>query len=1673
MKKLLLSVSAIAMLAGFGGEVHAEKETQYEEKLPYRLKDPNWEKFHKGDSGKWPLPSAPTHSTGIYSMASLAGIDYKEDKNKFFDVTSQYKSSGDSEVYYKSNPSTPVTMALPMGSKYGKSVGGDTTIEYRFNDTQTSAFNGTVINDQLVLDNSQGQWLVTNGYYSRPNVLDGISSLGSTIKTGPLETSPWGKADTLVKPEDFLMSLSKSVYGVQQSRPVYISTTPYRLAKKVVWKVTNPKDSKGKCGPIKWTYTTGEWKTQNVKNVTSKWSNTSAPACGNTKIIDRGEYIVHPEGYLNNVWYRYNKDQNSFVSSNVYELYFAKLLQKGILNTDEAFAIATPNASFQSNKEKAGAFTFNESYANKYFNEYHNYGKTTAGKRYQYPSWAPELGALYTNPDVSKLPLGTNLTDKTIALSKSGGKTLYEKALGSGYKIEGTNKLGVTQINSNSATGSIMSRSSVQVIDALRLIEKVMRVEDGDMTATEAEIVSKKYGAMYLDSLEREDVQTVSYLLAKGILNFENYQEYSNLYSPLTQTFSYKLIYRVANKEARMKFTEITLTDTTDLPASFNEYKQEIVEADLSKLSSLNSVTKNGSLVSDATGEPLTVLSDINFSTSLVNLPATTTNDVAKRVLVKADIDDPLKYLYRNMPLVSVDANGKAVRMGNNLAIFQSPQRDLYNDVNSSKSRHVGVNSIVYNPNTERYDLQFYVYAESQETATAFIKANLKTRLSGVTTTKTDKSSTSLRTGTITPTRANEINNSITSNGDLATNKDFGLTAFSNVNTSIVGNTLVKGPITSMVSGKKLTSVDAITKLTNTTAKESIGNKAVVTVNSSQIKKKKTKVVDQSGKKVGYTNMIHTKVSSKPATKGKGDITEKLDLYNLSILASSDSLITQDQTFTFKRGKTTKKVKGTVVLSWSLDLPTAEEQNKIIGNSVKPYVNDQAKASWIFTKPTNPDLLKVWNYNVGLNNALLKTLSKNNLNIPSGYFTPKLDILVDSVNTIQYKNNNKYTSKDISLKEMAQIRNNFLDKVSENLPSSWVNKYIGSIALANHVSGNKVPKDVAKYIDKSKSNSRRTYYKTGGLLRGVSIPKGNVVWSYLVFDQDKKVDYSDGYFARHTNTNDVGLHTIFSTRSGLKFYGHHSAIRGEGAIPRLYLPFAKDNFNNIYANVDKFSYFYKSPLLHEYNPNDAGTASGSTVKFNKKKWKVANETEALYDLYSTDMIQAVYKDGKLMSADGKATTPILKAIHKLNVKTFGGKQEKSVNATPFLKTRAFDFLPTQKTVGNNKFLYVRNGVLTPAKYTAVKTKKGVSYKLEKVTLKEGSTIYTPMFVTLSRAGWDASGETLEWSKSFIGAQYSAYTRGMLIQSLKEQILAKNSKNLVWSQKVKRGTLTIGRLKGTLNNGKVTYLVPYKDGMLSGSKVNKQSVVDEFNKNSDIVFVNGTVASSSQYIKDKKIAPYDPKVKGYDNTLVQTSGKLQLATGTKVRDYSPNLAINTISLTGIVMDGVRFLNNGMSSDSTDYKMYQYQNVKPPAIVSPFAEGNPPVLNNENAIVADVASTFEGLPSALDTFDSLQDYLDAIARDNFWMSVLRGVLGFFLLISILAPLAHVLAYAPISNVFFNKMYDITGIDFLTIISFRAVSITSPELNTWIKTVKVSAMCGITPLVVFGLMKIYGMI
>lgn len=210
-------------------------------------------------------------------------------------------------------------------------------------------------------------------------------------------------------------------------------------------------------------------------------------------------------------------DYSVYVSPNVYESYYKDLVSSGVVDISE----------------------FSDSI---FIETYKTFGTTVEGKRFL-PSWSDSLG-LY---DV--------LSD-----SEPSGYSIQQgsSVLGSGFDVvkDGFN------VTINSKDSSWFFDEDLLTIDALTYIEKALRINEKEMTKTEADVITYKYGVKYINRVPNENKDTIKFLVAKGVLNFENEEEFSNLFKPLTGEFFRTLIYRIHNQNARYNFSSIQLTDS-------------------------------------------------------------------------------------------------------------------------------------------------------------------------------------------------------------------------------------------------------------------------------------------------------------------------------------------------------------------------------------------------------------------------------------------------------------------------------------------------------------------------------------------------------------------------------------------------------------------------------------------------------------------------------------------------------------------------------------------------------------------------------------------------------------------------------------------------------------------------------------------------------------------------------------------------------------------------------------------------------------------------------------------------------------------------------------------------------------------------------------------------------
>lgn len=191
-----------------------------------------------------------------------------------------------------------------------------------------------------------------------------------------------------------------------------------------------------------------------------------------------------------------------FVTPNVYELYFTTMLDKGFISINDFKNV-------------------------KFIKDYSDL------KTQNKPSWFYTTKPYFTLTGAQDNPLG-----QTLKVSNTGF-TCY----------------------SSFSEPNFFYSEIINKIDVYKLIEKILRTTERDMSETESNIISYKYGVDYLSYLDSDSKSCLMYLLAMGVVDFEDTTELEHLFEPMTVQDYLDVLYRVANKNARKDFSKVQLTD--------------------------------------------------------------------------------------------------------------------------------------------------------------------------------------------------------------------------------------------------------------------------------------------------------------------------------------------------------------------------------------------------------------------------------------------------------------------------------------------------------------------------------------------------------------------------------------------------------------------------------------------------------------------------------------------------------------------------------------------------------------------------------------------------------------------------------------------------------------------------------------------------------------------------------------------------------------------------------------------------------------------------------------------------------------------------------------------------------------------------------------------------------
>lgn len=617
-----------------------------------------------------------------------------------------------------------------------------------------------------------------------------------------------------------------------------------------------------------------------------------------------------------------------FITPNVYELYFKELLDKGIIDKE----------------------SFNDKNGKKFLADYEKLSSEKVAVA-NVP-WASELGLSFCQA----------------------------KSLGYSYKVE-------KDFHVTPKVPNYFKSEKIYTIDALHDVETLLRTTEKDMSKLEASIVSYKYGITYLSNLTEEDKNTVQYLIAKGILNYEDANELVNLYGVLDRETAYKILYRVANKDARLDFSTVTLTDNETswqakgygedhisiIRASAVPYVETVSKKGLKHLLNSGNTINEG----DSDDDPDSTESDefIDDLLTLFGNPKEVSAASKSYTVIKV-FDSIYNYTYENN-LISKMYTDESIRPSE-IADIKSEQ--ITNADNSV---------------SDVYVVTFNITAKSKKKAILYVdnKIGLDSNLVshqviGYSTIKSEDGDeiTLISSDTL----QSDLSELTIVEDKVLANKVTGMQAIllPDEGYALVGNRIIREDtlMETDSNGKVYYNLDIICMLMSNTYLSNLTNKELY-ICTELTNEKSVDVVSSYGNQIGYcyVNTLNVSTSESSGVSSK--------FFNADNLPGVSKLIRE---FRVKTGDNTyesvyiildlKYVVPTIEDNSSMQLDTFTQNDTLTISQANSYLNE---------KPKSASLLDWWDSNYGMSNVLCNFMygTKNVEYIQSGYLAPSVTVL--------------------------------------------------------------------------------------------------------------------------------------------------------------------------------------------------------------------------------------------------------------------------------------------------------------------------------------------------------------------------------------------------------------------------------------------------------------------------------------------------------------------------------------------------------------------------------------------------------------------------------------------------------------------------------------------------------
>ena len=533
---------------------------------------------------------------------------------------------------------------------------------------------------------------------------------------------------------------------------------------------------------------------------------------------------------------------------------------------------------------------------------------------------------------------------------------------------------------------------SMLTMDAINIIADYVRYSEKDMSELEAGIVAYKYGIHYLDKVDENTKSSIEFLIAKGILDYENPSEFINLYGEFTYEDFCNILYRVANKDARLDFSKITLTDSETFWQSEGYYKNSMkikTSTVLPEVLTIDDEYWQQIISSGVTGD-----SDNQQNNSTPNNSNFIDDLLGLWKMKYAFADDLPTFTVTKLFNRNYDYTYKGILIQELSSATDKPEEFVSYEEAAVNNRSSGATTLA--------KVTFNVTARDYETAVLYVDNNIAIN-GGLNVIDVDAYTTIDDNGDeITLIPATVLQNS---NSDISIIEDKVL--INNVTGvqavilpdngyALVGNRIVVSDTLMMTdtSDEVYYNLEIISTLLSNTYLSNLASRELFVCNSI-VSEQIVNVKGSTGNVIGQTYVTdisyNTNVNNSSTT-----VTNKF--YNIDNLNNGNNVITRKFIVNSSNGQDDRYVY--VIVRWDYVVPDVDVLQAFIDNDFldgsNVTMNDVNDT--LFTRPVDPVLQEWWDSNISVSNSLANFMygTAGVEYIKSGYLAPSIYVLRDS-----------------------------------------------------------------------------------------------------------------------------------------------------------------------------------------------------------------------------------------------------------------------------------------------------------------------------------------------------------------------------------------------------------------------------------------------------------------------------------------------------------------------------------------------------------------------------------------------------------------------------------------------------------------------------------------------------